>query len=210
MIQDLLYKIKSGARSNKYRVIIPAGNNWSKDIDTLIQSTNLPSRTITPVEVYLRGRKVQLRGETNLENTWDMTFYNSENMEERAKILEWMEQIHRNQYNLSSFSYLSQGIAAAKSIYEGVKNLINDPLSLFNSGVVKYQKDITIEQLDSDGKPTFKVILIGAFPINMSAVEYDDSTSDISKSTCTFAFTDIKYESGSMSMSDIERILKGF
>jgi hypothetical protein len=75
----------------------------------------------------------------------------------------------------------------------GIKDIIKNPTSLLNSGTNTYQKDIKIEQLDNDGNVTFYSTLIGAFPINISTVELNDSNSEISETTITFAFSDIEY-----------------
>jgi hypothetical protein len=169
-----------------------------------VQSTTFPSKVQTPVEVFIKGRKVQIRGETNLENTWDVTFYNTKDMSARKSILEWMDIIHYNQWFEGGNSY--QG--ALDSIVSGIKNIMNDPFSLLNQGMNKYQKNIKVEQLDGYGNITYTCELIGAFPINVSSIELDDSNSEVSKTTVTFAFTDIKYSDKS-TLSAIRDIAKG-
>jgi hypothetical protein len=213
MINQILDIVKSGARTNKYKITIPVVEaEYIRDFDFTIQSSSLPSRTITPVEVYVKGRKTQLRGETNLENTWDITFYNTDNMEARQVILDWMEEVHKNQYNMNNRGLISQGINAIKSIGKGIGELIDNPLSIFDQGVISYQKDITIEQLDGKGDTMFTVTLVGAFPINVSSVELDDSVSDISKTSVTFAFTDIYSErkGQKIDLNDIGQLLQSF
>jgi hypothetical protein len=90
MITDLINTLNQGARKNKYRVIIPLPE--SSDIDLLVHSATFPSKTITPVDVIVRGRKASIRGETSIENTWDITFYNKKDMKETGWI--WCIQIN--------------------------------------------------------------------------------------------------------------------
>jgi hypothetical protein len=205
MIRELMDVLEDGARQNKYRVIIPGDGISSKDIDILVQSATLPGITITPVEVFIRGRKAQLRGETNLENTWDVTFYNTTNMEVRNMILEWMSTIHWNQWEPGDGGFLGQ----IDSLITSVQNVISNPLSLLSKGMTTYQKDIFIEQLDNDESSTYKIGLVGAFPINVSAIDLEDETSDVSKTTVTFAFTDITIDDkAGFGRSDLRGLLK--
>jgi hypothetical protein len=196
MVNELVNIIKSGARTNKYRVTIPIiESEFSKDFDLTVFSTSFPSKTIVPVEVMIKGRKVQMRGETSLENTWDVTFYNTDNLEARKVILDWMNQIHRNKWDINQQNFLTDTLDSIKNVWDRVENIIEDPLNFFEGGYIHYQRDIIVEQLDQNGDPIFGTVLIGAFPINVSTVELDDSISDISKTTVTFAFNDIYYES---------------
>jgi len=206
MITELLSNLKDGARSNKYKVNIPFDD---EDLNILVQTATFPGRTITPIEIYLRGRKVQLRGETNLENTIDISFYNTTDMKARKQIIDWMMIVHNNQY-IPGGSAFGQIGSALTSIVSGVKNIINDPTSLLSSGGNPYQKDITIEQLNGNGDVSYSATLIGAFPINVSTIEYDDSNSEITKTTVSFAFTEVsENRTGKTSVQDVLSAFRG-
>ena len=191
MITDLITTLNQGARTNKYRIIIPISE--SDKIDTLVKETSFPSRTITPLEINIRGRKVSLRGDTNLENTIDITFYNTHNMKERKEILNWMDEVHKNQWNpeAGAFENIIGGIS---SMVSGVTNVIQNPLSLLSGVSPTYQKDITIEQIDYNGDATFRSVLIGAFPINVGNITLSSENGEISTTTVTFSYTDLKNE----------------
>ena len=210
MIYKLMDTIKAGARTNKFRVTIPLISDLdSENFDIVVESTTLPSKTIVPTELTVRGRKVQMRGETSLENTWDVTFYNTEDMFCRYQMLLWMNLVHQNSWNPSSGS-ISNILSGVDSVISGVSNLIQNPMSLFDAGSIKYQRDIFVEQLDHEGKATFKTILVGAFPINVSNVELNNATGDVSKTSVTFAFTDLKFEieNRNISYNDIKSFLQ--
>jgi hypothetical protein len=207
MITDLISTLNQGARGNKYRVIIPLSE--SKDLDILVKETTFPSKTITPVDIIIRGRKASLRGETNIENTWDITFYNKKDMFERKLLLDWLELVHTNQWNPDA-GYLENILSGADSIISGVNNAISNPLSLISGGLSTYQKDIIIEQLDADGNVTFSTTLIGAFPINISNINLTNEISEISTTSVTFAFTDLSYDikGDGIQYSDIKNLIK--
>jgi len=211
MISKLMSVMQSGARSNRYRIVLPiVKDTFSEDFDFMAQSTTFPSRTITPVEVYIKGRKVQLRGETNLENTWDLTFYNTDNMEARLLFLLWMEEVHKNQYIVDD-SIVTKIGSAISGLSKSFSSFISNPLGLFDQGLIDYQRDLTIEQINGNDEVTFTTKLVGAFPINVSTVDLDDTNSEVSKTTVTFAFTDLYYESKGqrITLNELEQILRG-
>ena len=211
MISKLMNIMQGGARSNKYRIVVPiVRDNFSEDFDFMAQSTTFPSRTITPVEVYIKGRKVQMRGETNLENTWDVTFYNTDTMDARLMFLLWMEEVHKNQYLVDDSIITKIGSGISGTI-KSLTSVLSNPMGLFDKGLIDYQREITIEQINGKGETTFSTKLVGAFPINVSTVELDDSNSEVSKTTVTFAFTDLYYESKGqkITLNELEQILRG-
>jgi len=210
-INELLAVVSSGARRNKYRVLIPVtdDSNLSRNMDILCHSASIPGRALTPVDVIVKGRKAQLVGETSLESTWEAIFYNTTNMEVRDYFLDWMEDMHSLKTpdddngggvlgldNLNKIVKAGRGIAAdATAALDQINGLIDDPINaLFGdpSYTPEYQREITIQQLGSgNSNDTYQVNLIGAFPINIATVEFDDSTAEISTTTVTFAYSDI-------------------
>ena len=206
MISNLISTLNQGARKNKYRVTIPLPN--SADIDLLVHSASFPSKTIIPVDIIVRGRKASIRGETSIENTWDITFYNKKDMKERKDLLDWMDLVHSNQWDPES-GFVQNVMSGVDSLISGVKNTIENPLSLLQSEMTDYQKDIIVEQLDGNGQVTFSTTLIGAFPITVGNVELGDETGEISTTSCTFAFSDIKYDvkGDGLQYSDIKNFI---
>lgn len=203
MISELLSVIESGARKNKYRVTVSTLNGIDNDINTLCHAASLPGRNLTPTEVTVKGRKAQLRGETSYDGTWEMTIYNTENMEARDYFINWMVEVHNTNMNpdgfLGNFSVngvsLNQVASAVNSISNRVNNFVSNP---FGFGIAApYQRDIKIEQLDNKGKETYEMYLRGAFPTSVGAVDYDDQAGEISTTTITFAYTDIEVGSAS-------------
>lgn len=202
MISDLMSVINSGARSNKYRVYVPMFDSLGDELDILVQTASLPGKSLTPTEVVVKGRKCYLRGEMSFDGTWEMSFLNTEDMKERNYFLSWIDEIANTNMN-------SQGLLGGLSIggitVNGVINTINsvvdianqlqnNPLGIFLGGGLQpsYQRDLKIEQLNSDGGAEMEMRLIGAFPITVSAVEYTDQNGEVSITTITFAYTDVE------------------
>lgn len=203
MISELMTAMKSGARSNKYRVMLPMFDDLGKELDLLIQTASMPGKTLTPTEVIVKGRKYLMRGEMSLDGSWEMTFFNTEDMYARDYFIKWMNEVHNTNMDgqglLGGVGIGGIGLSEASRAISGAidagANIAGNPLSLLGGIQATYQKDIKIEQLKSDGEPEMAVRLIGAFPTAVGAVEYSDATSEVSTTTVTFAYTDIQTES---------------
>jgi len=200
-ISSLINNLKSGARSNKYRLMIPT-SEITRSLDIMCHATSIPGRIITPVDVVIKGRKTQIVGETSLSGSWSVTFYNDSNMIARKYFTQWMQDMHslelRNSIGISENLGTLAGIVGNEinsltNAVKEVKSIIHDPSQLLVSRrAPDYQKDIKIQQLSGDNNPIFEAIITGAFPINVEDIQLDDSTSEISSTVVTFAFSDIE------------------
>jgi len=200
MISEILDVVKSGARKNKYRVTVPTAGGLSRDIDILCHTTSLPGKTLTPTEMIVKGRKALIRGEMSFDGSWEMTIYNTEDMEARNYFLEWIDEVMNTNMDAQgllgglsvggvSISEVSRAISGVGDI---LTNLSENPLSILGGLQPSYQRDIKIEQLDYEGDTQAEATLIGAFPTSIGQVDYDDSTGEISTTTITFAYTDVQ------------------
>lgn len=218
-INDLVNTLKSGARANKYRIIIPSVD-ISRSLDVMCHSASLPGRIITPVDVVIKGKKTQIVGETSLSGSWTANFYNDSGMVSRKYFTRWMEELHNlnikdNSGLLGGLGELgntiSQGINAADSIGQAVKEvkaIVNDPLQLLvRTHAPEYQKDIKVQQLDGNNNVIFEATITGAFPINVEDISLDDSTAEISSTSVTFAFSDIVIGDSSVKRQALQSIL---
>jgi len=201
-ISELKTIIGAGARDNKYRVYVPMDDDLGGELDVLVQSTTLPGKTLIPTEVIVRGRKTYLRGEMSFNGAWEMTFFNTEDMKTRNYFIDWMNQVHDTNMNsaglLGGLSIggisLNSAVRAVKGTIDAVKGIVENPLSLMTGIQPVYQRDLKIEQLNWNGEGTTYVKLIGAFPTDVSAIEYKDSNGEVSTTTVTFAYTDVEVD----------------
>jgi len=200
-IKNLINTLKSGARSNKYRLLVPT-IEISRSLDVMCHAAALPGRVITPVDVTIKGKKTQIIGETSLSGSWTVEFYNDSEMVARRYFTQWMEDMHsltlKNQGDgyfkkLDTLSGLVLNeINSLKDAVKEVKAIVKDPTQLLLSGVApEYQKDIKIQQLGNSENVILEATIIGAFPINVEDIQLDDSTSEISSTSVTFAFSDV-------------------
>ena len=216
VINNLINTLKNGARSNKYRVIIPS-SEMSRSLDVMCHTAALPGRIITPVDVVIKGKKTQIVGETSLSGSWTATFYNDSGMVARKYFTQWIEDMHSLNIRNENTAMNNLGNAAAgvlseinslKDAVKEVKAIANDPLQLLLSGnAPDYQKDIKVQQLDGEGNVIFEVTISGAFPINIEDVQLDDSTSEISSTAVTFAYSDIVIGETSVETQALQTIL---
>ena len=204
MITDLLNVLDSGARSNKYKVYIPMFDELGTDLDLLVQTASLPGKNLTPTEVVIKGRKCMLRGDMSFDGSWTMTFLNTEDMKARLYFLKWIDEISNT--NMNTQGILGGLNVSGISVYD-IANTINigeqiagNPLSLLGGIQPTYQKDIKIEQLNSSGGGEMAVRLIGAFPVTVSPIEYNEVLGEVSSTSITFSYTDIEVENPTKSI----------
>ena len=160
-ISGLKTALGSGMRSDKYKVTIENQESFETGtLDTLCKAASFPSKTIGQTEIWKLGRKAIIPGEVEYENTWDVTFYETEGGELRNSFIDWMSAI--SDYATST-----------------------DEHSVDADTV----KDMNIENFKSDGTTGAKYIFKNTFPQNVSSIEFaDDSTNAISEFTVTFSF----------------------
>jgi hypothetical protein len=201
-ISELLHTVKAGARSNKYRIFIPSTSG--KDFDVLCNTASLPGRNITPTEVWVKGRKAMIAGETTWQNTWQVTFYNDIDFTTRRFFWVWMQVIHNPELTTYDYDDFSTGIVS------GLENIIGDKFdkiketydiivnnfraSFISKGKATsfYQKDLFVEQLDHNENAVHGYRFIGAFPTNVDDVQLQDNEGDVSQTSVTFAYTNIE------------------
>ena len=158
-LEELKSKLGLGARANKYMIAIPYGDG--NTMDTLAKGTSLPDVTLGTVEVWNKGRKMMVAGETQYAGTWDVTFYNTEGLDIKKLFEDEIDRID---------SYLTE----TKSV----------------TGNADYMNDLTVMQLNSQNEVTSTYVLHNAYPTVVSAVDLAaDSADTISEVTVTFAYS---------------------
>jgi len=220
-IAELVANINAGARTSKYRVLVPTDDNdFSKNMDILCKGASFPGRAITPVDVVIKGKKTQITGETSLEGSWTMTFYNTTDMKVRIFFDNWIREMHTLQLpspqndGLLGLENLNNLVGQANEFIQSyernvsrVEGIISDPINtLFGAGGTFpiYQRDITVQQLaSSDEDSTFELTLIGAFPTSIDTIELTDDGTGISETSVTFSYSDVLINRQSPSSASI-------
>ena len=165
-ISELKTALKAGARASKYRVnvafpsAIPIKSDLSK-ADLLCKAASFPSMTIGQIEVWNQGRKLVIPGDTTFDNTWTLTFYNTEDHGLRKDMISWLVSADNFQKNTHSGNP------------EAVLGLLS------------------VVQLDSAGEETAKYTFHNVFVQSVGEITLGDDSSDtIEEFDITFSFTD--------------------
>jgi len=95
VLQDLKSTLGMGARANRYKVMLSAPIGPSDDftLNTLCKGASIPAKTIGQIEVEKQGRKLVIAGDASYENTWTLTFWNTEEMDLKKGFEDWLDYI---------------------------------------------------------------------------------------------------------------------
>jgi len=92
-----------------------------------------------------------------------------------------------------TFTFLLTNQYSMKRIFESWLDKVLDMNRYRVAYKNEYSTDVTIEQLDRDNSAVYKVTLMEAFPITLSAIGFDNAAeSSVQKMTVSMAFTDYK------------------
>ena len=165
-VAELKNALGPAARPNKYRLnfsipsIVATSANLS-DADALCKAASFPTVSIGQIEVFNQGRKLVLPGDTVYENTWTLTFYQTEDHALRKDMISWMK--------------------AADNFKENTHSA--------NPGTL--MGELSVEQLNADGEPTVKYTFFNVFVQSVGEVAVSDETQDTAMEfDVTFSFTD--------------------
>lgn len=152
-----------GARANLFRCTITnPGVAAGIPVDLtsfMCKGGSLPASVVAAVPVPFRGRQVQVTGDRTFEN-WTATIFNEAGFRVRNSFETWMNSLNGH----------ASGIAQSMN-----------PLA--------YQAEILIDQLSRDGRTLKSYTLVGAFPVNVSAIEMSYDTNDaVEEFTVEFAY----------------------
>ena len=94
-LQLLKTTLSMGARANKYKVMLSAPQGPKDDIiiDTLAKGGAIPGKTMGIVEIWNQGRKLLVAGDAAYENTWTLSFWNTQDMKLRSEFDDWLTYI---------------------------------------------------------------------------------------------------------------------
>ncbi len=197
-----------GIRSSHYAILVPLPYEGSKKLAILARSTSLPERNIGSVDLYHKGRRYKVRGETDLAGTYNISLTDDSKMNLRKYFDSWLRSVDDTtiEYN-GIFNDESDGnfrdlinvaggafraineIASAFSI-KGVSGTLRDSL-MGNEILAPYQVDVDVYQLNPERKPIYGYRLQNCYPTEVGAVEITDETPDqLSMFNVTLTYSD--------------------
>lgn len=231
-INDLKTAIGTGLRKNKYLIELSTpiiGTNEAK-LNSLCQSASFPERILQTTEVWNRGRKYNMRAETDFGSTWSLTFFEDTKSSVRSIFDAWIKKCdnsHPVQGGvLSGASYeglpVSDILNSILEVADDIKDFVNDPLGGAadfisdvidpnqTSPVADYQSDITVWSLDNNRNKIYGYKMQNCFPVSIGAVEFSDSdVGSIVTFTVTFAYSEFMPITNSTPLSQFTSAIIG-
>ncbi len=131
-----------------------------REFDIQCQEVTSPGRSLGAAEIFLRGRKFLLAGDRSDEGSLQITFYNEPGLKIRSFFLGLVDEVQ---------SYLLGNSQNREANW--------------------YMFDMTVQQLDYEGKPSNSIILYDAWVSEVSEIQYTDETGEISKTTITVQYS---------------------
>lgn len=164
VVSKLKTALGQGARSSKFKINLnipqAQGSGGGEVVDTLCTQSTFPGIQQTPIEVFQKGRKLVLPGETQYESTWTLTFYQTEEHDLRKDFIAWMK---------------------AMDNFEDNKH---------QGDFVAFMTEATVSQLNHDEAETQRYIFKGLFPSDVQAVQVSATDQgQVETFDVTFAFT---------------------
>ena len=205
-----------GLRKNKYLLEIPMPGVDGRTIDILCRSTGLPERTSSTTTVFHKGRKYNMRGETDYGGNFEISILDDSDMSIRKNFDDWLKLIDdtkpKNNSVFSGASYEKGAGAALDVIQSGltVANQVNNItknneslqqavgdffIGVLDSGqaapVASYQTDINVWQLNAQDEKIYGYKLQNAFPSSIGIVTLEDSAeNELSEFSVVFTFSE--------------------
>ena len=165
-ISELKSALGAGARASKYLVnfSIPSTVPTTSQLENasvLCKATTFPAMTLGVIEAYTQGRKLPIPGDTSYTNSWNLTFYTTEDHGLRRDMIAWLKACDHFQNNQHS----------------------GNP-----SGVMG---ELSISQLDSAGAETAKYTFHNVFVAEVGELSVGgDQIDTLLEFDTTFTFSD--------------------
>lgn len=179
-VQNLMQQVLGdGARASKFEVIFEFTNPSSapneNDVKALVKTTSLPSKSHQTIDLKYKGRSIPIKGQTKYSQTWECSFYLTQDHQLKHAFENWIEAIdEKNNYMKPS---------------DGGAFLAETQSKHYNRS--NYTTTIKIHQRDfDDSTNTASYTLFNVFPTEISPVSYSqESTGQIQEFTVTFAYS---------------------
>lgn len=152
-----------GARPTLFSVKIfnPANSTADAKTEFMVQTSQIPSSTLSPIEVSYFGRKIKLAGDRTYD-VWTVTVINDEDFLIRNAMEEWSNRINGSLTNLRTFGGSQPSL---------------------------YKSQALVTQYGRTGESLRQYKFNGIFPLEISPIELDwGATDTIETFSVTFAY----------------------
>lgn len=213
--------VGAGVRTNKFLLefTIPLHGGlhpWTWNV--LCKATSFPQRSMHTASMWRFGRKYNLRGETNFNDTWTLTFEDDSALSLRKNFDKWFREIDdsRLQYeglniyegmgdpnvrletlNTDLFEREDTAPFSFSAFTRGLTTALLRPE--YNPSAPNYQTDVRVYQLDQTGNKVMGYVMQNAFISDIGAVDYgDDKLNELVTYPVTFTYSEFLPLTGGM------------
>ena len=201
-----------GLRKSNFLLELPVPTVEGQTINILCRSAGLPERNINFVTVWHKGRKYNMRGETDYIGEYEISIVDDSDMRIRKMFDTWLTQVDNTKpanegiigasFEKAIPGFLSEASAFVKTANQ-VKNLIKNPKQALDwvigsiagtnasTSAPEYQTDVNIWQLGNAGEKVYGYKLQNAFPKSVGIVTLDDGDENtLSEFSVVFSFSE--------------------
>lgn len=175
-INELKYNLGTelGLRKNRYMIEIPIPTISGDKLNLLCRSAGFPERNITTTEMWHKGRRYAVRGETDYGTDYEITVMDNSMMEIRQMFDAWMKLVDDSKVSFDSgyASYETLGDRIGDSLNE-----ISNSVSQLSNTVNSVQK--TFKSATSSITGAIDFFLGGGFNLSNQNINEKDYQIDI-------------------------------
>lgn len=178
IVQNMLQRsVGDGARATKFQVLFQFTNPKSapsaEDMMVLAKTTTFPGKSHATIDFKFKGRSIPLRGQTKYTQTWECTFYLTEDHTLKNAFENWIEALDEKHNYMQA---LPASVAETQRLHSVKKN--------YTTTIILYQRNF------DDDQDTAVYHMHNVFPIEVSPIQYSyEQAGQIQEFTVTFAYS---------------------
>jgi len=183
VVQNILHNtLGDGARSAKFNVMFsftnPKANPDSGALLAHGKTSSFPGKANTTIDFKYKGRTIPIKGQVKYTQSWECTFYLSEDHTLKHELENWIESLDQRH------NYLNP--SETKSVRE---TQLRHNVHGYTQNAYIYQRDF------EDTRDTAKYTLFNVFPTEISPVQVNyESRGELLEFTCTFSYSHYSME----------------
>lgn len=176
-IQNVMQRaLGDAARASKFEALFqftnPATPPSDADLMAMVKTASFPGKSHSTIDFKFKGRSIPLKGQTTYTQTWECTFYLTEDHKLKNAFENWIEALDQkhNYVDVGSDPNLAETQRIHKESYTTSINI--------------FQKNF------NDDAETAKYTLFNVFPTSVSQVETNyESVGQVQEFTVAFAYS---------------------
>ena len=168
-----------GLRKNKFILEMPVPGMEGEMMSILCQSAGLPERNISTVDLWHKGRKYQVRGETDFIGEYEISIVDDSNMKLRNMFDQWLKVIDDTN---------PRGMGGSASFERGAR--ISTPAYQTDINIWQMAGDISLD-MDNDDLKVYGYKLQNAYPKSVGIVTLESEVENqLSQFSVVLAFSE--------------------